>query len=129
MLNNIRALLRIGALTTSAALIEALTLLQVVLRMIPRLPERAILSFVDAIAAAIRKRLESLLQDDEVRYKWEVIDLILAIIVGTVRFGLLTHPAGLDAINHFECREWLRLNGASERSLNSAFMRSLYDLL
>ena len=128
VLESIRSLLRLGLLTTSAALIEALAILQTVLRIAPQLPETVIFRFVDAIAAAIRERLEALLQDDKFRYKWEVIDLVVAIIVGTFRFRLLTDPAGLDAINHFECREWLRTNGASERSLNSAFMRALYDL-
>lgn len=128
VLESIRSLLGLGLLTTSAALIEALAVLQTMLRIGPQLPEKIIFRFVDAIASAIRERFESLLQDDKFRYKWEVIDLIVAIIVGTFRFRLLTDPAGLDAINHFECREWLRLNGASERSLNCAFMRALYDL-
>ena len=37
--------------------------------------------------------------------------------------------AGLDAINHYDCREWLRLNGASDQALDSAFLRGLYDLV
>src|SRR5205814_7895266 len=35
---------------------------------------------------------------------------------------------GFDAIDDYDCREWLKLNGASEASLNSAFIRALYDL-
>ena len=49
-------------------------------------------------------------------------------MVGIVRFGLLTDPRGFDAINEFESQEWLRINGASESSLNSAMVRGLYDL-
>jgi uncharacterized protein with NAD-binding domain and iron-sulfur cluster len=41
---------------------------------------------------------------------------------------LATHPEGLDSIDHYDAREWLRLNGASERSLRSPFLRGLYDL-
>jgi len=49
-------------------------------------------------------------------------------MTGAVRFRLMTDPRGLSAIDGYECREWLRMNGASERSLNSAFVRGLYDL-
>jgi uncharacterized protein with NAD-binding domain and iron-sulfur cluster len=129
VLKSIRSLLRVGLLATSTALIEALAILQLALRMVTRLPEGLIFRLVEMIAVAVRRRLETiLLQDDDIRYKWEIIDLILAIIVGTFRFNLLTDPTGLDAINQYECREWLRLNGASDRSLDSAFMRALYDL-
>ncbi len=55
-------------------------------------------------------------------------DLTLAVIRGALRHRLLTHPRGFDAVNDYECREWLRLNGASERAINCAFIRGLYDL-
>src|SRR5262249_7948442 len=48
---------------------------------------------------------------------------------GVVRFGVLTDPRGFDAINDYEMRDWLRLNGASERSLQSAFLQALYDFV
>ncbi len=67
-------------------------------------------------------------RDDHIRYQWEIVDLILANLVGAVRFKLLTDPRGLDAINHLDQREWLRLNGASERAMNSSFTRVLYDM-
>ena len=57
-----------------------------------------------------------------------MIDLTLAIMVGIVRFGLLTNPRGFDAIDEYECLEWLRINGASDRSLDSAVIHGLYDL-
>ena len=129
VMNSILSRLRVGLLTSTGALIEALAILQVALRMISSLPQNIVVRLVDRIAQGVRERLETIIvADDEARCKWEIIDLILAIIVGTVRYGLLTAPEGLDAINEIECREWLRLNGASERSLNSAFMRGLYDL-
>ena len=49
-------------------------------------------------------------------------------MTGIVRFGLATDPRGFDAIDDYELREWLRLNGASERSLDSAVIRGIYDL-
>ena len=129
MIDTIVAVLRLGLLATTAALIEALAVLQVALQTINKVPENIVLRLVEQIASGIRHRLEIIVvADDEVRYKWEVADLILAIIVGTFRHGLLTSPNGLDAINDYEGREWLRMNGASERSLDSGFIRGLYDL-
>jgi uncharacterized protein with NAD-binding domain and iron-sulfur cluster len=66
--------------------------------------------------------------NESVRRLWEIIDLALASIRGIIRFGLTADPRGFDAIDHYDCREWLILNGASERSANSAFLRALYDL-
>jgi uncharacterized protein with NAD-binding domain and iron-sulfur cluster len=129
VMNRVVAFLRLGLLTTTGALIEALAILQIALRIIPIIPESLVVRFAEQIASGIRLRLETIVvADDEFRYKWEIIDMILAIVVGTFRYGLLTNPAGLDAINDIEGREWLRLNGASERSINSAFVRGLYDL-
>ena len=56
-----------------------------------------------------------------------MIDLTLAVMTGIVRFA--SQPTrGFDAIDDYELREWLRLNGASERSLDSAVIRGIYDL-
>ncbi len=63
-----------------------------------------------------------------VRRVWQVIDLTLATLRGEVRFGLMTDPRGFDAIDDYDCREWLLLNGASESSVDSGFLRALYDL-
>jgi uncharacterized protein with NAD-binding domain and iron-sulfur cluster len=122
-------LLRIGVLYSAAALSEALGVMAVVLRSLPAFPERLVGNLVEAVVSAIRGRLETLVSEqDGLAYKWEVIDLVLAFLVGSVRFRLMTDPRGLDAIDDYDCRAWLRMNGASERSLNSAFVRGLYDL-
>lgn len=125
----IMRLLNHGLLFTAAGLIEAATLLEVVLQAIPSYPESVLLRFLGAFSASVRQAFEELIErDDESRVKWEIIDLVIAIVIGVVRFRLLTDPRGLDAINDYECRAWLRLNGASERALGSAFVRGLYDL-
>ena len=122
-------LLRIGVLSSAAAVSEALGVLAVALRSLPAFPERLVGNLMEAVVSAIRGRLESFVtEQDGLCYKWEVIDLVLAFLVGAVRFRLMTDPRGLSAIDQYECREWLRMNGASERSLNSAFVRGLYDL-
>src|SRR5262249_60041553 len=69
------------------------------------------------------------LDDDlALRRVWQVIDLALATIRGNLRSGLLTDPRGFDAIDDYDCREWLLLNGASEESAGSGYLRALYDL-
>lgn len=124
-----KRLLKYGLMTTAAGLIEALSILEVVLKSFSGQSFQLLVRFVESLASSIRVRCEEWITgDDEQRLKWEIIDLVVAILVGMVRFRLLTDPRGLDAINEYECREWLRLNGASERALESAFVRGLYDL-
>jgi uncharacterized protein with NAD-binding domain and iron-sulfur cluster len=129
-----------GLLSTTAGLIEGIAILEVALRSLPVYPSKLVLGFLKDF----RDQLESLVaDDDELRYKWEIIDLVFAIMRGFLTPSkelietpsgpeeppiLLFDPRGLDAINEYDCREWLRENGASERALNSAFVRGLYDL-
>jgi len=122
-------LLRYGQLGTFGAIVEALRLMQVAVAAGPQYPENLVLQFQESVAQAARSQLEALIEkDDELRRVWEIVDLSLAIVRGVLRHGIMTHPQGFDAINDYDCREWLVLNGASERSVNSAFVRALYDL-
>jgi len=128
ILSRMAALLRYGVLAGAAATVEALALVETALKSIP-FPESPVLRMLDAVAAAIRDQIEMFVAtDDDVRRRWEIVDLVLTILVGVTRARLLSNPLGLDAINRYDCREWLRLNGASERTLDSAFLRGLYDL-
>jgi len=121
--------LKYGQLATLTAVLEALRLLEAALGTPRRQPEGLLLRLVDALGDALRGQLEHQFQaDDESRRLWEIADLVLATVRGSLRFRLLMEPRGLDAIDDYDCREWLRLNGASERSINSAFVRALYDL-
>jgi uncharacterized protein with NAD-binding domain and iron-sulfur cluster len=118
-----------GIFATAMSLAEALALLQGAIGLVGAAFPDLLTHFVEKIAADLRVWLENnLLADSRFRYIWEIVDLVLAIVVGTVRFGLLSDPRGLDAINQYECREWLLLNGASRRSVQSPFVRGLYDL-
>jgi uncharacterized protein with NAD-binding domain and iron-sulfur cluster len=124
----IAGLLRVGALASAAIAVEALALVEAALKSMPKVPESLLLPVLEAIASAFRKQFEAIVaSDDHTRYQWEIIDLVLANLVGAVRYKLLTDPRGLDAIDHLDHREWLRENGASERALNSPFTRVLYD--
>ena len=93
-------------------------------------PDSLVLRFLDAVAASARGQLEAAAATDaEVRWLWTLIDVALASLRGMVRFGLFTDPRGFDAIDDYDCREWLLLNGASPQSVHSAYMRGLYDLV
>jgi uncharacterized protein with NAD-binding domain and iron-sulfur cluster len=122
-------LLKYGVLSTTAGLVQAVAVLEVLLTTLSRNSRNTAVELLQSVAATARRRLEAVIErDDEVRYIWEIIDLVLAILLGIVRFNLVSHPRGFEAIDEYDCREWLKLNGASEHSVNSAFVRGLFDL-
>lgn len=122
-------LLKYGALAGLGVAIEATNVLEGALRVAPVLPQSLIARFLDALDDVLRRQLGTLIeQDDAVRRLWEVIDLLLAVIRGSIRFRLALDPQGFDALDRYDSREWLKMNGASEGSINSAFIRALYDL-
>ncbi|MEP6733537.1 MAG: FAD-dependent oxidoreductase [bacterium] len=126
-------LLRYGQLATAAALFEASdTLRQALDAWLPQMmqaPSAALVRLIESFASAARRQLEQIVSaDDELRRIWQVIDLILAILRGATLNGMALDARGFDAINAYDWREWLRMNGASEQSLDSGFMRGIYDL-
>jgi uncharacterized protein with NAD-binding domain and iron-sulfur cluster len=119
---------RYGALLGIGATIEATRVLEAALKASTSLPQSSIARFLDVVASLLRVQLGSLTRDDDrVRRLWEVIDVLLAVIRGSIRFRLAVDPRGLDAIDDYDSREWLRVNGASEESINSACVRAFYD--
>lgn len=130
----ISALLRYGQLAGAAAVLQAGELLrQAADLFFPQFVSglaSPVIQLIDGLAAAARRQLAFLVDGDaELRRVWQVIDLILAILRGSIRFGLALDPRGFDAINDYDWREWLRLNGASGQSLDSGFLRGIYDLV
>ncbi len=122
-------LARLGGFATAAALAEALGVLAALLRSSGGLSDAALVRAAEAVCARLRETLEARwLAHDEHRFLWEIADLTLASMVGLIRHGVVFDPRGLDAIDDYECREWLRMNGASIRALQSPFLRGLYDL-
>ena len=125
---SISDLLRISASTTAAVLVELMSKLQVAMRLIPLFPD-VLRKPALAILQRFQGELENLVaQNDELRFKWEIIDLVLAIMVGIVSDRLITDPRGFDAIDDKECLDWLQEHGASARAVRSSFVRGLYDL-
>ena len=121
-------------LTLSAAVSEGLDILSHILaggaetwRAPPKSQLSALLS---SLSAVLRAQIHALAaSDQEVRRVWEIADVVLAIVRGILRDGLIFNPAGFDAIDHMDWRDWLRKHGASEKSLDAAFIRGSYDLL
>jgi uncharacterized protein with NAD-binding domain and iron-sulfur cluster len=134
MASAIASLLRYGQLATTAAILEASQLLrQAADAFFPQFftgIASPAMQLIESLAAVAKRQLASLVEGDrELRRVWQVIDIILAILRGSIRAGLALDPRGFDAINDYDWREWLRMNGASEQSLDSGFMRGIYDLV
>ena len=122
-------LVRYGQLATLVGMAQAAELMESALRLLPLTRGSLLEAAVDAMGREAQRHLEAIAEvDDEMRRLWSMVDLVLTIIRGALRFRLLTDPRGLDAIDDYDCREWLELNGAAQRTLDSAFVRSLYDM-
>lgn len=125
----IAELARMGLFASAAVFAEVLGVLAALVRSVSPATAGILMSAVDALAVPLRQWIEDrFLADDRLRFLWEIADLTLATVTGFVRYGVMFDPRGLDAIDDYECREWMRMNGASLRSLQSPFLRGLYDL-
>jgi len=123
-------LLGLGWIATTAGLIEAVEMLEIVFAPGSIYPAAGVVQLLEVIGVSARRQLESVLANDpELAVLWQGIDLAMASMRGILRFGLISDPRGFDAINDYDFREWLRINGASERSLQSPIIRGAYDLV
>jgi len=134
LVESINRLLRLGQLATAGAVLEAADLLRgAMASLLPFGPQGGLqdvaLRLLDAISTAAHRHLGVMTGgDDELARIWQVVDLVLAILRGSLRFGLAFDPRGFDAIDDYDWIEWLRMNGASDSSLDSGFVRGIYDL-
>jgi uncharacterized protein with NAD-binding domain and iron-sulfur cluster len=127
--DGIARLLRTGGLATLAGLSQGARLVEALVRKPDVQPDDVVLRFLDELARQAALRLEGdLAGKPRVHQVWQVIDLALATLRGEMRFGVWRDPRGFDALDEYDCREWLLLNGASPRALDSGFLRGLYDL-
>jgi uncharacterized protein with NAD-binding domain and iron-sulfur cluster len=129
MRNMTRLAQKLGPLASVATVIEGTRLLQLALGTVRAYPVERVQEFYDAVERGARAQIETLTHaDDEVRRVWELVDILLAVVRGSLRHGLLVAPDGFDAIDRYDCRDWLVRNGASQRSVDGAFVRGLHDL-
>jgi uncharacterized protein with NAD-binding domain and iron-sulfur cluster len=126
----IARLVGLGLIATTAGLVEAVEMLETVIASRSTYPVNGITQLLEVIAASARRQIEAMVENDpELVVFWHGIDLAMASMRGIIRFGLVSDPRGFDAINDYDFREWLRINGASENSLDSPFIRGAYDLV
>ncbi|HEX2644139.1 MAG TPA: NAD(P)-binding protein [Thermoanaerobaculia bacterium] len=122
-------LARLGGLATAAGLAEGARGLQALFDLWGRVPpargaEGPLDFLVEAFAGSVRRLLAGWAEtDEEVRRLWTIADLLLTVVRGSVRFGLVTDPRGFDAIDGYDYREWLEINGAARATIDSAFVR------
>ena len=129
ILDNVSRILRYGVVGGIAGVIEATGLMQVALEFVPFVSEGILIRLCELIAESARAVLRPLIEsDDEMRWIWEITDLVVASALGVLRFGLLNDPRGLDPLDQYEMREFLAMNGASESTLRSSLLRGCYDL-
>lgn len=122
-------LAKLGTFASASALAEGLGVLAALMRSVSPGSADGLLKSAEAVLTSLRQWVEDRwIADDPNRFLWEVADLTVATITGLLRYGIMNDPRGLDAIDDYECREWMRINGASIRALQSPFLRGLYDL-
>lgn len=134
VLDSLARLIRYGHLATLVGLAEAMRGLAILFGAWSRRPpargeETEVYRPLESVARSALRLLSDLARrDDELRRVWVIVDLLLAVIRGMVRFGLVTDPRGFDAVDEYDFREWLELNGASRLTLDSDFLRGVgYD--
>ena len=122
-------LAQLGRFGGAAALAEGLGMLAALAQSVTPADAGGLMAAGEGVLSRLRQWIEDRwIADDRNRFLWEVADLTLATVTGLIRYGVMTDPRGLDAIDDYECREWMRINGASLRALQSPFLRGLYDL-
>jgi uncharacterized protein with NAD-binding domain and iron-sulfur cluster len=128
-------LLRDGSLTGAAAWLQAVTILEVWLQdfNFGLAVADSALSLVEVLAAQTRKLLRDFVGiDPDIRTKTEIIDIVLTIAVGLLRDRVPWSDDGLDSINQYDFRDWLRSHGAMKGSVESfsfvPFLTAVYDL-
>jgi len=87
----------------------------------------AIHSLLNDFSGWSRKAILPDIQNDtQLRRAYIPIDLLSATAKGVLHDRALSK--GLDSLDEFELRDWLGRHGASQISLNSAWLRGAYDL-
>ncbi|TMQ08453.1 MAG: hypothetical protein E6J91_33215 [Deltaproteobacteria bacterium] len=125
----IDALISFGRLATLAGLAEAGDILRRFFARPAEHPPGPLLVLLDRLTTTARSWIDTLAADGEARRRWYMVDLVLTAVRGMLRDRIAFDPRGLDAIDHLDFRDWLRLHGASELTLASDHFRGgLYDL-
>jgi uncharacterized protein with NAD-binding domain and iron-sulfur cluster len=82
--------------------------------------------FLQRLSIWLQGVFEDIKDNTLLRRTWIPIDLMTSVARGVLADGLIYN--GLDAVDQYEFRDWLRKHGASDISLSSAWLRGAYDL-
>lgn len=132
LIQGIAGRVRNGTLTIAAALLQAVTILENVLQDFTHSPlvVESALRLMKGLAGQARKQLRDIVAiDEKLRWKTEIIDIVMTIAVGLYRDRVLLGDKGLDALNDFDYREWLSKHGATKSAVASRFITGIYDLV
>src|SRR5262249_50739709 len=98
---------RTATLTAAAAALQVVTIVETMVQDINQNPQvvGSALNLLQALAAQARKELRDFVAIDEaLRWKTEIIDIVITIVVGLYRDRVLFETDGLDAINDIDYR-------------------------
>src|SRR5262249_25683583 len=118
--------------TAAAAVLQAVMIAERMLQDLNHSPQvvGSVLNLMQALAGQARKQLRDFVAiDQKLRWKTEIIDIVMTIAVGLYRDRVLFEDKGLDAINDMDYREWLKKHGATNSALESPFLTGIYDFL
>jgi len=124
--------MRGGALSGIAAMLNLVTLIEQWAQRADRSRKRTsqVLKVFRAMATQLRKTLSDIVGIDErLRWKTEMVDIVLAIAVGLIADRVMFRRQGLDAINDMDYRDWLARHGATRAALDSRFLVGIYELV
>lgn len=127
----VAGLLRGTVLSAAAILLQAVTLLEELLKKFETSPQAAERAFqlATAVLSQTRKMLGDVVSiDQELRRKTEILDIVITIAVGLYKDRVLFESQGFDTINNIDYREWLKQHGANQSSVASQFITGIYDL-
>jgi uncharacterized protein with NAD-binding domain and iron-sulfur cluster len=132
LIQRIASRVRDGTLTAAAAMLQAITIVENMLQDLNHSPQitGSALNLMKALAGQMRKQLREIVDiDEKLRWKTEIIDIVMTIAVGLYRDRVLLDRKGLDALNDMDYREWLLKHGATKTAVDSRFITGIYDLV
>ena len=128
-MEQVSRILRLGQLGSITVAVEAVHAARLVAES-PTLSSFPILvKVVDLLGDFVTRQVQALVsRDTEIKRLFELIDLTLTAVRGSLQDGLISHPDGFDAISHLDWREWLKKHGATDLTLQSSFLDTLYNI-
>ena len=89
-------------------------------------PHRRLVKWMSRHRAWLSRRVQGRLDHDGLRMYWMLVDTMTSIFTGLVEDDVITH--GLDRLDHLDFRDWMRLHGASEVTIDQApSIRFIYN--